>query len=317
MIKNLQTIIALCFLLVLAGCSNNQKITVASHVWPGYEFMFLGQNIGLLDSSLVNLHKTDSASETLQLLHQGKVDGGALTFDEVLRAKNDGLDLVVVLVFDISAGADVVIGKAGVDSFADLKGKKIAVEVGSVGSIMLDRLLKEANLSEEDVEVVEASIDQHLNFWKAGQVDVVITYEPVSGKLLELGGHEIFSSQQAPNLIVDVLALKKEALKNRLSIQHLIETHFKAKSHFSSNHQDSIFRMSGRLEVAPEEVDEVFKGLFLPDYNNNLRLLSGNEPELHISARLLNDILHLKNREKLHSYLNNLIDDSFLLSIDR
>ena len=313
--KAFRLIILLSLLLLLASCSNNQKLSVASHVWPGYEFMFLARNLGLIDSNLISLHETQSASETLQLLKEGKVDGGALTFDEVIRARNDGIDLVVVLVFNISAGADVILAKTSISELSDLKGKRVGVEVGSVGSIMLDQLLKKANLTTQDIEVIEATNDEYLDIWQKDQVDAVITYEPISGKILKLGGHQIFSSQEAPNLIVDVLAIKADALKNRESIEHLINAHFQAKQHFSTHHQDALYRLAPRLGVTADEVDDVFKGLLLPDYQNNLRLLSGDNPELLHSAKLLSNILKMQPREKIDSHLQRIVDDTFLLSL--
>jgi NitT/TauT family transport system substrate-binding protein len=181
---------------------------------------------------------------------------------------------------------------------------------------MLDQALKKANLTEQDVKVVEASIDQHEKVWKEEIVDAVITYEPVSSKIINLDGQQIFSSQEAPNLIVDVLAIRPSALKNRNAIKHLIETHFKAKTHFDTNHQDSLYRMAPRMEVQPHEVDHMFKGLYLPDYQNNLRLLSGKKPELLISADLISGILDINFAENQNTEINQIIDDRFLLSLD-
>ena len=302
--------------LLLLSCSNsNEKLTIASHVWPGYEFMFLARNLGHLDSKLVSLKETNSASETILLLKQGKIDGGALTFDEVIRARNEGIELVVVLVFDVSAGADVVVAKPEITQLEQLLGKTIVLEVGSVGSIMLDQLLKKANLAQDQVKLMTATIDQHLDYWKQGLADAVISYEPVSGKIMDLGGKTIFSSQQAPNLIVDVLAIKKASLYKTDAIKHLIESHFLGQSHYNSHHQDALYRMAPRLDLPALEVDSVFKGILLPDYQNNLRLLSGKNPELLKSEMQLREILQMQNPTQADPVSDRIIDDSFLVKI--
>ncbi|MGD2118340.1 MAG: ABC transporter substrate-binding protein [Chromatiales bacterium] len=275
--------------------------------------MFLARDLGYLDSSSISLQETSSASETLQLLREGKLDGGALTFDEVIRARAEGLDLVVVLVFDISAGADVVLVEPSIQQPGDIRGTRIGVEVGAVGSIMLDQFLKYAGLEKQDVKVVDARIDQQLAFWEQGQLDVVVTYEPVASQIKALGAKEMFSSHEAPNLIVDVLAFRRASLDKSLAIRQLLEAHFKAKMHYSTNHQDALFRMSPRLGVRPDEVDGLFHGLVLPDYQNNLRLLSGSQPKLLNSAEILLDLLSESGVSESRIDTGNILDDRPLL----
>ena len=108
---------------LLGACEQSaHPVTVARHVWPGYEFMFLAQELGFIDPGEVEFTETSSASETLQLLLDGRVDGGALTLDEVLRAHSKGVALSVVLVFNVSAGADVLITRSKLGNLQDLRG---------------------------------------------------------------------------------------------------------------------------------------------------------------------------------------------------
>ena len=313
-IKCISVVLAVFF--ILSGCSNKQQITIASHVWPGYEFMFLARNLDYLDPQLISLHESNSASETLQLLKEGKVEGGALTFDEVIRARQEGINLRVVLVFNISAGADVILAKPTIKNFADLKGKSIGVEIGAVGSIMLHQAINKSNLRMDDIKIINATIDQHLKIWNEGLIDAVITYEPEASKIIEQGGYEIFTSREAPNLIVDVLAFREDALKNDKAISHIIESHFKAQKHFNQQHEDSTYRMASRLGIPANQVNNVYRGLVLPDYQNNLRLLSGKSPALLESAKMLSTILQTNvpaNQQSID--LNHIIDDSFLLKV--
>lgn len=300
--------------LLLAGCGQNQGPTkVAIHVWPGYEFLFLARSLGLLDPNKVELVETQSASGTLELLKQGKVDGGALTLDEVIRCRSLGIPLSVVLVVDASAGADVILARPEIKTLTDLKGKKIGVETGAVGSIMLDQGLASAGLKVDDVVVLESSIDQHLEGWENNLFDAVITYEPVSSQIKALGGQMIFSSREAKDLIVDVMAFRTEALKNSDSITHLIQAHYAALKHFSTNRWDAYYRMAPRLGLQPEQVSQTFQGLILPDEANNRRLLSGPKPAILVSAEKLSKIMTSAGMIDDAISFRGLINDSFLL----
>ena len=73
-----------------SACERAEKpLVVASHVWPGYELMFLAQREGWLPQG-ISLMETNSATVSRSVLAAGKADAAALTLDEVLRARAAG-----------------------------------------------------------------------------------------------------------------------------------------------------------------------------------------------------------------------------------
>lgn len=115
----------------------DQPITVGLHIWPGYELTPLARSMGWLNEDWVKLVQTNSATESLQLLGQGKIDAAGLTLDEVLRGREAGIPLSVMLVCDISTGADQFRVRPEIKTFADIKGRRIGVEKGALGALML------------------------------------------------------------------------------------------------------------------------------------------------------------------------------------
>ncbi|MBE9525506.1 MAG: ABC transporter substrate-binding protein [Proteobacteria bacterium] len=287
-------------LMPLYGCNSSSPISIAAHPWPGYEFMFLARDLGWVNKELVSFKETLSASETIELLAKGEVDAGALTLDEVLRARESGIALSVVLLFDISAGADIVLAKPAIKHLSQIKGKRIGVELSAVGAIMLDQLLKKAGLSKTDISIVELSIDKQLQAWKSDRIDIVITYEPIASQLQAFGATKLFSSSEAPDLIFDVLAVREDRLNHTNAIIHIINAHFKAQNHFYNNKEDALYRLASRLGLASRKVPSAYQGLILPSYNNNLRLLSGDNPAI------------IKKTQKLISVMqkNHLLDQN-------
>lgn len=172
---------------LLAGCGPARKLRIASHVWPGYELMFLARSLGWLDERRASLLETASATASMQAIADGRADGAALTLDEVLRVRADGVPLSVVLVFDISAGADVLLARPGIESLAGLKGRRIGFEQGAVGTLMLDHALREAGLAAGEVVQVPLPFDRHEAAWREGALDALITFEPVAGRLVGAG----------------------------------------------------------------------------------------------------------------------------------
>jgi NitT/TauT family transport system substrate-binding protein len=285
----------LILVLTLSGCglATDKPVSVAAHVWPGYELMFLARNEGELDTKLVNLVETASATESLQALAEGKVDGVALTLDEVLRVRAKGMPLSVVMIFDVSAGADVLVARPGIKKLADLKGRRIGYESGALGALMLAEVLRSGGLTKKNVQLVSLTIDKQRDAWVSGQVDALVTYEPVSSQLFAQGAVKLFDSRQIPNTIVDVLAFRSEVLdrSHAAAIRHLLASHFHALNHLNHNPHDAAYRMATRLGLQEDQVLLAFKGLLLPDAINNRLLLAGSAPPLRDSARRISALM--------------------------
>ncbi|MDO8845762.1 ABC transporter substrate-binding protein [Methylicorpusculum sp.] len=310
---------ALGLLPLFSGCEAifSKPLSIAAHAWPGYEFMFLAMRENWLDKNQVALIETRSATDSLQKLKAGQADGAALTMDEILTARSEGVALSIVSIFNISAGADMLLAFPGINLLTDIKGKRIGVEEGSVSSLILHKALEAADLSSTDIIKVPLTIADHLDAWKNQQVDALVTYEPVASQLLADGAVKLFDSRSTPNLIVDALAVRTDRLKvsYRQAIMHLIEAHFKGLYHLNTNPQDASYRMAKHLNLPPKNVLNAYKGLVLPDLINNHRLLSGNKPVLLESATHLNKVLLQIGKINRSDTLNNLIDSSFLPTI--
>ena len=301
----------------IVGCDllmPERPVTVAAHVWPGYEPLFMAAREGWCDAARARLLETGSASESLQALTEGRVDGAALTLDEVLRARASGLALSVVLVFDVSAGADKVLTRPAIRTLAELKGHPVAFESGAVGELMLAELLRAAGLNRQDLRLVPMPVDRQLDAWKAGRADAFVTYEPMASQLMAQGARELFDSRQLPNLIVDVLAIRPEALKDgrAKAVRHMVAAHFRGLDHFRTNQQDAIYRMAGHLKLPAPEVLSAFRGLQLPNLDSNHRLLHGAQAPLLDSARRLRTVLQGAGLIQGEDSLATLVREDFL-----
>jgi len=302
-------------LFFLTACEQvpDAPLRITAHNWPGYEFMFFAQQEKWLDQQKVQLIPVKSATESMQALKEGRIDGAALTLDEVLRLREAGVNLSIVLVFDISVGADMLLAKPGIKQLDDLKNKRVGVEQSALGAVMLSLALANSGLTVKDIQRVDLSVERHRQAWKEGKIDALITFEPVAGQLLEEGAKRLFDSREIPNMIVDVLVIRQELLKTyKTAIRHLIEKHFKAMLHFHENVQDATYRMASRMQTEPEKVVNLYKGLLLPDTNDNLKLISGVEPELLENAKLLSKIMLESKILTRQNELTDLFNANFL-----
>ena len=293
----------------------DQPLTVAAHLWVGYEPMFLADNRQWLEHDRVKLLQTTNSMETVAALQDGRAQAGALTLDEVLRARASGLPLSIVLVFDISLGADMLLARPGVTTLAQLKGLRLGYEAGSVGEIMLAEALSQCGLTRQDLLLSQVAADQQVAAWQAGQVDAVITYEPVASRLQSLGMQRLFDSRQIPNTILDVLAVHRDALDwhHSQALCHLLAVHFRALNEFERNPQDAAYRMAPHLNLPPSQVLSAFKGMVLPTLANNDELLKGQGPaSLRARAQKVWQILQRAGLVSGQESLTDLVDGDYL-----
>lgn len=288
----LQIVLVLIFIISVTACEGEKPpVRVATHVWPGYEFLHLGRQLGYLPEQSVSLIHTGSATQSIALLHDNQADAATLTLDEVLLARSQGLDLTIILIMDISVGADQLITREKIDSLQQLKGKKLALEQTAVGRLLLAKASEQAGMTLQDFELIPATIDQHVALWREGKVDAIVTYEPATTQILRQGGHIIFDSSQVPETIVDVLAVRTDLIEDHSTMLHqLVSGFFKAQKHFLTNPQDASYRMSDRLNVPSREVMYLYQGLELPSIEHNKKLLSASNPQL---TEVAQDIVQL------------------------
>ena len=282
----------------LNGCNASDPIRIASHVWPGYEFLFLARERGWLSPDVAILQETQNASASLEQLLSGKVHGAALTLDEALRVVQQGVPLKVVLLFDVSAGADALMVKPHIKSLSDLKGARIGVETTAVGALMLKKIIAKAQLLPSDVQIEHVNIDQHLNQWQDDHLDALITFEPTATKISQMGAVRLFDSREIPNTIFDVLAVRQDAAGDyKQQLQNLISCHFKAQWAWKTNPTDTTYRLAKRLNAQATEVPMLFRGLELPDLVYNLHMLGGSASELQGLAEEISKLIDMNPKQ--------------------
>lgn len=289
-------------------------LTVASHVWPGYELMFLAKREGWLPPpSALRLLETASATASLAALAGNQADAAALTLDEVLRARANGIALNIVLVFDVSAGADMLLARPEIRNLGDLAGKRIGVEQNALGALLLHKILAAAKLPKSAIVPVPLNIDGHLDTWRRERLDAVITYEPTASRLLAEGVRRLYDSREIPDTIFDVLAIKPAAAARQPeALAALVAGHFKALRHLRHNPQDAAFRMAGRMAIPAGEVLGAYRGLQLPDVHANRRLLAGKDSHLLKAAGELAQVMRAAGLLTDAPDLSNLVRGDFL-----
>jgi len=276
--------------LALAGCMRapDTALRIGTNVWIGSEPLYLARELGRLDPAAVQLVEYPSASEVLRAFRNEAIDGMVISLDELFGLAIDGFKPRIILVVDVSNGADVVVGRRGMKSMQDLKGKSVAVESSALGAFVLSRALAVNGMQASDVNVVHLESNEQPSAFEKGQVDAAVTFDPYRAQFLRAGARTLFDSTQIPGEIVDLLAVRANVFDRKpREIQALLAGWFGALDYMTAQPVEAARRMGIRQQTTGEDFQKAQQGLHVPTREENLRMLGGTPPGLAVTGRRL------------------------------
>lgn len=262
----------------LPGCDSAAPFRLGLHPWPGYETLTLADHFGWLPKG-VELVTGDSASDSMTGLRNGQLSAAALTLDEVIRLRCEGLPLTVVLVFNESVGADQVLMRIGFDPLQTKAPIRVAVERSAVGKVVFSQWQKHLGLPMEAFDLIDLSPADQTAAWDSGALDAAVSYAPYSRYLALKGGNVVFDSRSFPGLVLDVLAVHTDRTgwRDRDRVKGLLKAHFQGRDHLLRNPEDAMRRIATWRELDYQEVMLSYAGINQPDMATNRRLLATGE----------------------------------------
>jgi NitT/TauT family transport system substrate-binding protein len=286
--------LALTLALLIGGCTREPEppLRIGTNVWIGSEPLYLARELGQLNPKTVQLVEYPSASEVLRAFRNQAIDGMVISLDELFGLAVDGLQPRIILVVDVSHGADAVVGSPGMKSMRDLQGKRVAVESGALGAFMLSRALAVNGMQASDVKVVHLESNEQPNAFRSGQIDGAVTFDPYRVQMLRDGATTLFDSTRIPGEIVDLVAVRSSVLdKQPKAVQSLLAGWFKAIDYLRREPADAARRMGTRQQTSGEQFLAALGGLHIPSRDENLKMLGGANPGMVASGRRLMDLM--------------------------
>lgn len=272
-------------LIFIFSCSNEpeqQKIRLGINPWPGYEFIYLASEKGYfkeegLDVELVELA---SLADVKRVFEQERVDAMASTIIEAVEvAVSSDQQLDIVLIPDFSNGGDVIIANEPIQDISGLKGKKIGVELGLLGTYILSLALEKNELSFDDVTMINVEQLDAERQLKSGLIDAVVTYPPFSSLLLrDPALNNIFSSAEIPGDVIDVVVVRNYLIVNPKEWQEkFFKVWQKALDYANTNPDDAYRIMAEREGISSEEFAEALQGISVIEQDHQFKILGSEQ----------------------------------------
>ncbi|WP_373503623.1 ABC transporter substrate-binding protein [Aestuariivirga sp.] len=215
MLKKLFGLAAATSLLALATTADAGELKLGHSTWVGYGPFYIARDKGFFKEEGVDVELVIMEDTPIKMgaLMAGQLDLVASTVDEFPIYMKPGIGLHYILAVDNSKGGDGIVANKDITSVEGLKGKKVAFEQGSVSQFFLNALLKDAGMSQADIEPVNmAATDAGVAF-AAKQVDAAVTWEPALSQGAKAEhGHILLTSGDKPGLITDVVAVTTDTI---------------------------------------------------------------------------------------------------------
>lgn len=217
--KLLKAIPLLLVICTYISCSGNKKAdTITFGVMSSMDYLPLAiaEREGYFEKYgiNVNIQKFISANERDVALQSGVVDGVVTDYTSAVLVKAGGFDLKITS--KCQAPFYIVAGKeTGIDSLAELKGKKIAVSQNTVIDFCVDVALNSVGLNEKDVEKVEINkIPLRLEMLRNNKIDATGLPDPL-GLIAENEGHRLLVTMDSLGYTVTGMVFTQKALDDK------------------------------------------------------------------------------------------------------
>lgn len=290
------------------------SLKVACVTFIGYNPAIIAQKKGFFKAEGIDVEL--SYVDYTQLQHAdfsaGKYDGIGLTLGDLMILSATDPDMQTVMVVDETTGADVVVAQSKIRTIADLKGKNLGVNLGQFGEIFVTEMLKTANLTSDDVSLVKFDALEIPQGLKSNTIQAGHTWEPYLSEAIKLGGHILFTSKQTPGLILDLIAFRDEAIRDRPEdIRAFIRGWLQAVTYWEANIDEGNAIISKALNIPSNKLS--LEGINLIDLEENKKFFeSGSSQSIYKTAKIYADFFIRSGNVTRIPDIKTLFNSSFL-----
>lgn len=282
--RALGAVSALAFgLTALAPLPAAAEVKVGVSDWPGWVAWYVAEQKGFFKKhgADVKLVWFANYTDSIAALSSGQLDANAQTWSDTLGPLAKGLPLKAILVNDNSAGNDALLVGSKVTSFAQLKGKSVALEQYSISHFVLATALAKNGMKPADVKIVNLPAGDAAAAFLTGRVDAAVVWNPWISKIEASGkGRAFFTSKDMPGLVPDLLVAQEKAIASkRKDLVGMIRAWFDTEKFIREQPDEAAKIMSKVVGMTPAEYKVFMPGTRFFDSAANKTALDARQPQ--------------------------------------
>ena len=188
----------------------------------------------------INWRQFGGGGDVIRAMASGDVQLGEVGSTGVATAISQGMDVELFWILEDIAAAEALVARngSGVNTIADLKGKKVGTPFVSTSHFQLLYALQKAGLKANDVQILNMRPPEIAAAWSRGDLDATFIWDPVlstvkkTGKVLTTSG-EI--CKQGACTFDGLIVTRKFAAENPAFMVALVKALAKADADYRSN----------------------------------------------------------------------------------
>ena len=303
------------------GTKYTGTIHISSSTWTGYAVLYVANAKGTwknhgLD---VNFKVVEDPNDRFIAMAAGRLEGMATTVDTFARQQSAGVPAVEIFPIDASVGGDGILASKSIKTVADLKGKSIAVNQGSVSEFFLAQVLQANGLSLKDVKELNMKSGEAGAAFVAGRVDVAVTWEPWLSKAKARADSQVLvSSKQYPDLIVDSFGFRKEFIqKYPDTVKEFMRAYYDAFDWMQKNPAEANKIIGDAVGETADDVKADLSTIAMYDLKMGKQIMgtSSSHGKIYDTAKSAADFWKSIGKVDTVMNLNDAIDPSFINSL--
>lgn len=240
----------------------------------------------------VNINIINDATASSNALITGELNAAGYTTNRAAflsgKFKEAGLDVVMPVFTNYSAGGDGIVSKSGISTVNDLIGKKIGVPRFSEAQTLVAWFVNKSDLSDAEKSNI---IDNMILFedaseageaFFAGQLDVAATWEPyLSYADSDPNAHIMFSTKASKSLIMDGIMFRSDfANAHPDVVTNFIDGVIQANEMYTTEFDYIREVMPMFAGISDDEIKEQCSGAELMGYAENKEVLDTTAPSV-------------------------------------
>lgn len=275
-----------------ASTADAKPINIGYSDWPGWVAWDIADQQGFFKKHGANVKLTwfPVYTDSLNAFAAGQVDANCQAWGDTLGPLAQGLALKAVLVNDNSYGNDAMIAQPGITSVKQLKGKKVATELGTVDHFLMLKALEANGMTEKDIQFTNIKVQDCPAAMLSKRVDAAVVWEPSRTKILKdlKGSTAIFDSKDIPGAIPDLLVVKSEVVEKRPEeVQKIVDAWYDAIDWWKKNPDAAIKILAKRTDTPVADYKSFVMGTRIFSAPESLAAMqkSDKATSLHVSGK--------------------------------
>ncbi|MEG4214883.1 ABC transporter substrate-binding protein [Microcoleus sp. Pol14C6] len=281
-------ILTLAVSLIVNACSLSPQqlapLRVGITSWAGFDIALYAQEAGLFKQRGldVQLIRFENQQDSTRAMLRGTLDATFVSLWDVVQSDSRSDKPAVVMVTNVSHGADGIVAQPGIKSVGNLRGKRVGAKLGTVNHLILLEALKLHQIKPEEVKIEDVSNETAVDLMQKKGLDAAVIWQPLLGETAQnIKGNIIYTTQEVDSLVIDVLVSRSTITRaNKAELKKFIMAWFDIMSAVETKPNVVFQKVAQNLGQKGEAFAKDYAGLTKGDIAMQQKMfLSGRLPE--------------------------------------